>query len=662
MIAAVVGAAAGAVFVVIAYAGRPQLTLEMDRAFPRRFASGFYDPERSGDTTFAWISQRADVKLADLNRSAKWICDVRLRGGRSDPATQPSVDLAVDGIVATTVKATNDFQDAKVVVPARAAGGAVVTITSSSTLVPGPSDPRQLGVQIDRIACRPEVGVALPPSATIRDAAQTGAIFGAVFALSGVALGPAVAGLLVIGILQAFPLSAGPAPYVRFSEAAVWLAIWIGGASLALVLVLDRFRSMRLQNAARLAIVFSAAVLYLKLLGLLHPSKLPIDAVFHAHRFEWVLAGKYFFTQPMPGGVTFPYAIGLYVFAAPWSALTNDHVTLLRVVVCCAQAIAGALLYPVVVKAWSDRTAALTAVVLFNAVPLPYGLLGNANLTNTFGEAAALSAVLIASLLAGGQVLPLIAFFLVAALAFLSHVSTFALLGVTLAALAVLYRVCGDRVLQRTAWFIGGVTIVAALLAIVLYYGHFGDVYKNALRVRASTTATDVQGEAPPPTAGVPAQNAGLWSRIVNALGFGVTMIGWPIVLLALVGVWRFAVDDGFLVASAFRRKDDGALVASAFRRKDGTHDRASLAVLAWTVAGAVFFAVAVMRVDAPFQRYAAEFFGRVLLATFPAAVVLAARATGWAWKQGLPLRLASASLVVCAVILAIQNWTAWFV
>ncbi len=103
---------------------------------------------------------------------------------------------------------------------------------------------------------------------------------------------------------------------------------------------------------------------------------------------------RYFFTQPMPGGVTFPYAIGLYVFAAPWTVFTHDHVTLLRVIVCSAQAVAGALLYPVVVKAWSDRAAALTAVVLFNVVPLPYGLVGNANLTNTFGEAVALTAML----------------------------------------------------------------------------------------------------------------------------------------------------------------------------------------------------------------------------------------------------------------------------
>ncbi len=635
VIAVIVGAAVAAVCVVIAYASRPQLTLEMDRALPRRFASGFYDPERSGDTTFAWTSQRADLKLTDLNRSTSWICSVRVRGGRSDPATQPSVDLAADGIVATTVKATNEFQDATIVVPARAANGAVVTVTSSSTLVPGPSDPRQLGVQIDRIACVPEDGIAAPSSSTIRDAALTGAIFGAVLALSGLTLGLVFAGLLVLGVLQALPLSAGAAPYMGFSETTVWLAIWIGVASIALVFALDRFRSIGLQNAGRVAIVFSAGVLYLKLLGLLHPSKLPIDAVFHAHRFEWVLAGKYFFTQPMPGGVTFPYAIGLYVFAAPWSVLTHDHVTLLRVIVCSAQAVAGALLYPVVVKAWGDHIAALSAVVLCNLVPLPYGLLGNANLTNLFGEAVALAAVSSASLLPTAAVLPLVMFLLLAGLAFLSHVSTFALLGTTLAALVVLYHVVGGAPLRRTTWAIAGATLTAAIVAIVLYYGHFGDVYKNALRVRANTAASQPQVEAPPSNDAAPVQNVSLARRIANAMTFAVGMIGWPILVLALVGVWRTVAD--------------------------GARDRASLAVLAWAVACIVFLGVAVMRVDAPFQRYAAEFFGRVLLATFPAAVVLAARATSWGWKYGRSTRAASALLVLCALVGGVRGWMAWF-
>ena len=308
--------------------------------------------------------------------------------------------------------------------------------------------------------------------------------------------------------------------------------------------------------------------------------------------------------------------------------------TLLRVIVCSAQTVAGALLYPVVAKAWRDRAAALSAVVLFNLVPLPYGLLGNANLTNTFGEAVALCAVLMASLLPGARVLLVVAFFLLSTLAFLSHVSTFALLGVTLVALAVLYRVLGGASERWPAWSIGVVTIVSAVLAVVLYYGHFADVYKNALRVRADAPAAQSQSE---PATLVPAsaQSPSLGTRITNAIGFALEMIGWPILLLAIVGAWRCVVDRSF--------------------------DRATLAVMAWTVACAAFLVVALMRVDAPFQRYAAEFFGRVLLATFPAAVVLAARATGWAWHHGFSARMASALLIVCAAALGLRAWLIWF-
>jgi hypothetical protein len=635
LVPVIAGALLGAAGVTVAYVLHPTLTVEMDRSLPRRFASGFYDSERSGDTTFAWTSQRAEIKLADVNRQIGWTCSVRLRGARSDPATQPSVDVAVDGIIATAMQATNDFQDAAVVLPPRSSSGAVVTVTSSSTIVPSPSDPRELGVQIDRIVCAPQARIAWPPSGTIRDAALTGAIFGFACALAGLTLGFALAATLVVTAAQALPLSVGPAPYLSFSTTMVWFATWIAIVTVAMVAVLDRLRTRRLQHSARVVIVVSAAVLYLKLLGLLHPSKLLVDAVFHAHRFEWVLAGRYFFTQRMPSGVSFPYAIGLYVFALPWSIFTHDHVSLLRVIVCSAQTIAGALLYPLLVKEWGDRVAAATAVVLFQFVPLPYGLVGTANLTNTFGEAVALAAVLSASLIAPGRALPLAVVFVLAALAFLSHVSTFAVLGVTLASLAVLYRALGGPALRPTAWWIAGVTIAAAIVAVVLYYGHFVDVYKDALRVRANTTASAVQTGDAARVASERSSILPLTSRITNAIGFALAMIGWPIVLLALIGVWRSAVD--------------------------GLRDRASLAVLAWAIACAVFLGVAVMRVDAPFQRYAGEFFGRVLLATFPAAVVLAARGTAWAWNYGLPTRLASAVVVVCAAVIGLQSWMAWF-
>ena len=637
-IAALVGALAGAAALTAVYARHPAFTVEMDRPLPRGIAAGFYPVERAGETTFAWTSRRADLTLTDVNRASAWSCIITLRGGRADPASQPAVDVAVDGITVTTATATNDFTDMPVAAAARPGSqGLIVSITSSSTIVPGPSDPRELGVQVDRLVCQPETALALPPVKAVRDAALSAAIFGAAVALTGTTLGTAALAAGVLAVAQALPLSAGPAPYVGFAGTGLWLALWFAGLALATIKVIERWRAQPLQALARFVVLFSAAALYVKLLGLLHPSKLLVDAVFHAHRLEWVLGGRYFFTQPMPGGVSFPYAIGLYVFAAPWSAFTDNHVTLLRVIVCTAEVCAGALLYPLVVKAWGDRTTAAVAVVLFNVVPLPYGLVGNANLTNAFGQSAALATLMAASLISGERrTAPLIGLFALCSLAFLSHVSTFALLAVTLAALALFYRWRGGPALHRTAWGIFGVSVFAALFAVVVYYGQFGEVYKTALRVRANTASAQL----PPPPAAPAASSAArlalpLQTRVANALTFAVAAIGWPILVLAGLGLWRMW--------------------------KRGMRDRAAFVVAAWGVAGLAFFTVAIMRVDAPFQRYASEFFGRVLFATYPAAVLLAASGATWAWRAGVTLRVASAVLLFYAIVVGVRHWTGWF-
>ena len=655
-ILAAAGVAAGAIAVVVAYSWHPGIAFEMDRDLPRSLAAGFYPVERSGDLTFAWTSRRADIKLPAINRRRDWVCALRFRGARSDPSTQPTVDVTVDGISAASVTATNDFQDIEVPLASRAsAQGAVVSLTSSRTIVPGPSDSRELGVQVDRIVCHPAGGLFnLPPPPTVRDAALASAVFGAAFALAGVSIPVASAATLLVAAIQSVPLSAGPAPYVGFAGDMLWFAVWIALLMVGVVKLLElsafrlawkpestrgaetpwlprlggRLSSPALNDAARIAVMCSAAALYVKLLGLLHPSKLPVDAVFHAHRFEWVMSGKYFFTQPMPGGVSFPYAIGLYVFAAPWSAFTHDHVTLLRVVVCTARIVAGALLYPLIVKAWNDRVAAVLAVVLLSLVPLVYGLVGNANLTNAFGEAVALATIATVSIMPSRSYWALGIFFLLSSLAFLSHVSTFALLGVTLTALCILYRWRGGPALRWIAWSIAAVTIVAGLFAVVVYYGHCIDVYRTALRVRAAGAAAL---STPPSSTAVQS----LGGRAFDALGFAVAAIGWPMWVLALVGSWRVWVN--------------------------GVRDRAAFAVLAWAVACAAFLGVALMRVDAPFQRYAAEFFGRVLLATSPGVVILAARGASWQWHRGTPARIASAVLLLCCAVLALQSWLAWF-
>ena len=84
-----------------------------------------------------------------------------------------------------------------------------------------------------------------------------------------------------------------------------------------------RVRGEPFRNTAKFAIAFTAAAFLLELLALLHPN-MPIgDTLFHAHRFQDVLGGRYYFTSIAPGNYQFPYAPGLYVFAIPFAGLVR---------------------------------------------------------------------------------------------------------------------------------------------------------------------------------------------------------------------------------------------------------------------------------------------------------------------------------------------------
>ena len=479
--------------------------------------------------------------------------------------------------------------------------------------------------------------MVIPPAAAIADAAGSGIAFGAALGAMGVAPIPGAGASVLLAVMQARPLGTAPAPYTSYRSTGLWIAIWI-----AIVLVvssrgIELVRGRDLEPTARFIIAFSAAALYLKLLGLLHPLKPLVDAVFQAHRLEWVLGGRYLFTQQMPSGVQFPYAIGLYLFAAPWAALTRDHVTLLRIVVCAVDAVAGALLYPMIVRSSGDRFTGAFAVVFFSLVPLSYTVIGNANLTNAFGQSIALMTIAAVVISAGGRVTPFHVFgwTVLATLAFLSHVSTVATLLVTLVALAAAYWWRGDARLRRSARGLLLATVVAALASTALYYGHFSDVYRNALKVRAGSTEapTALPGVAPAPPAASRTPSA-LPRRVATAASLIVDSIGWPLLLLAATGL---------------------SLTWLAH-----TRDWLDLALAAWGLTFVLFLAVALARVEVEFERYSVEFVGRVAYATYPAAVILAARGATWGWRSGTPLRMASVALLVFAALKGLEAWAGW--
>jgi hypothetical protein len=630
---AAIGCLAGAACLAVAFSLHPELSFDMDRDLPRSLTSGFYGIEQSGVESFVWTSPRAELRLAGLDRRTAWVCSVRVRGARPAGVPQPDLSIAIDGVSQADVPMTNDFQNVEIAVTERQRPGVTLALASSVFFVPGPSDRRALGVQLDRVACRPDGRfAALPPRTALAQVSLAGAILGTGLALTGVTAASAVGATLLVCAALAIPLSTGPALYTDYVGRIVPVAIWVVIPMVAAVTLLDRCRRQPLRQTARFAIAFSSVVLFLRLVALLHPSKALVDALFQAHRLEWVLSGRFYFTQPMPAGVQFPYAIGLYVFAAPWSLLTDDHVMLLRVVVCAAEAVAGALLYPLVARLWGDRLVAAMASALFCLVPLPYVVVGNANLTNAFGQAVALAAIVAAGVWSfePGRRSQLVGLTALTTLALLSHVSTFALLLTTLGALTVLYRWLGGPLLHRPARAILICTAIAVVVAIALYYGHFGDVYRRLGLVGGTGTATslNVGGAAP---ASVP-----LHVRATTVLALTVRAVGWPILALALIGAWRLATR--------------------------GPRGRLALVLSAWGITYVVFVAgVLVAPIQAQFERYAVEFSGRVIYATYPAAVILAAHGGAWLWRAGVLPRAIAAIPLLVALNQTVQHWMGWF-
>src|SRR4029079_4206255 len=136
---------------------------------------------------------------------------------------------------------------------------------------------------------------------------------------------------------------------------------------------------------------------------------------------------------------------------------------LLRIVVIAAESLAGGLLAVMAIRARGEMLAGAAAVVLFGVVLLPFGVIGNANLTNAFAQSASLVAMAAATLwsLQPNRIGPIAALAILIALALLSHATAFSLLLVTLAALCLLYRFAGDRPLRRPALSIVVATAVA---------------------------------------------------------------------------------------------------------------------------------------------------------------------------------------------------------
>jgi hypothetical protein len=642
-VGAIAGLLSGWVALIAACQISAGFVFEMDRPAPRPL-TGVHGPERASGLTYMWTHRQIELALPGLDRSTPWTCVVRLRGARPDPATLPSLVVAVDGVARPPHQVSNEWEDVTVDVPDRRQDGLVVSLALSNTFRPSAGDRRDLGVMLDRWSCAPvettsEVDlrgrfrVVWPPAGAQLAAAAACAVLGAAAGFSGVTLLPLLGTILVIAAAQGTLLARGLAAFGGYPTTVVWLASAVALSLLAITALARRRARGPLRAAALYVIVLSGIVLFLKSAALLHPAKPLADAVFHAHRLTAVLNGDLFFTQPLASGLRFPYAVGLYVFAAPWTILVTNYVALLWIVVVVVEVIAGALIYVVISRAWQDASAGALAVTLCHCVPLTYGLMGDANLTNLFAQQVGLITMTAVALwpLERRIAVTTVGLTGLAAAAFLSHVSTFGLLAVTLLATAALFRIAGGPGLRAPARSIALATVAAAVVAVVVYYAHFPEVYA---RLGALMGSGELPGTVP--GAEVPSvAGPGTGARLLDAVSLTTRVAGLPVLVLAAAGLLRLLGE-----------------------RRGG---RLVLVLGGWGIAFACFFLVGVLApVDPGNVRYAAEFVNRVVLATYPAAAILGGVALATLWRGGLAARGVGLALTFVALIGAAQAWLRW--
>src|SRR5260221_1881281 len=588
-LAALLGGAWAALF----YAWHPALTIEFDREVPRNL-SGVYGGERNeaAGLTFAWTGPDVVLRLPGLDRAKSWTLDLRVRGGRPSAEENPDLTILADGVTLVTRRTSTEFEDIELTIPAMAERrGLPLGWRSSKALVPGPWDPRPLGVMLDRLSLTPE-GVVLVPGPALYASSLSSAALGAAIALLGVTAGSAIGGACLLSAGAAAVIGRGFRPVTNYPDTAIALPIWIALALAGLSLAAQYGRGRPLRNTARFAAAFSASALFLKLLVLLHPDMPVGDAMFHAHKFQGVLGGNLYFTSIAPGGYAFPYPPGLYVFGSLFSGLVRrgaGDIALLRVITCSIDAAAGLLLYAIVVKAWGRRLAAAMAVAIYQLMPLDFAVLTTGNLTNAFAQSVAVGALALMAAAAGTPAAALLA--LVLAVAYLSHTRPLAVLFVATLSNGPLFLWRRGAALRRPATAIALATIAAAALAVVLYYAHFMDTYRaefGRIGHETATAAADAGGRTIRDRLALVPYSLGVY-------------VGVPVLLFALLGAVELAL------------------------RRAG--DRLTLTLAGWTLSCLVFLTIGILTpVD---MRY--------YLAAVPALAIAAGYGAAWAWDEGWP-------------------------
>ena len=202
-------------------------------------------------------------------------------------------------------------------------------------------------------------------------------------------------------------------------------------------------------------------------------------------------------------------------------------------------------------------------------------------------------------------------------------------MSVTLAATCLLYFWSAVPDLRSAARSTGAAALLAAVLATVLYYGHFSDTYRSMLVRRASVPAAMAEPGIPVQK---PEAHQTVWApgwqpfanRVLAVPGYLAKYFGWGLLAMAVFG---------------------GRALAGGMPRS-----RMTLLMTAWWSSCVLFLALGVLTpIDV-----------RYYLAAAPAAAILAAVAIHEGARLGGALRFGALAMLSWLVVSGVHYWFEW--
>jgi hypothetical protein len=633
LICCLAGAAFSVIAAVVSYECRPGLDVAFDRPDrpPPTFVKGLYGLERTPTgTAFAWTSGAVAIDADGLDRRIPWRLVLGVARGFRPVPDGPRLAVIAENRVLQEIQPGDQFAETVVDIPAAPdRRGIRLVLAVAPTFVPGSGDTRELGVILNALRLEPAVRWVWPPSHLLGWSAAIGGLLG--FTLGLVSSLPfAIAGTFLCAVSYA-ALAAHSQAGSTYASMTAWHAALATAGFILLARPLVGLQPA-LRPAVGMALVVTAVFLFTKLLLVFHPWMTVGDSIFHRNRLQLVLRGNYFFTSAAPGGA-FPYPVAFYVVTNTLASWMGNWVAAMRGLTSLTDASAGLAVFVAAGVGWRSSRAGLMALSFYHLTPAGFQVLAIAYLSNAFGQSLATVAACLVPLLSRRVMsISVAGLTAITTLAFLSHVSSFILLAVTLALALVLFAASRASETRRLAVPLAAALTVASVLSAGLYYRHFTDTYAQVFaRARASPAGSTSAAAAPPvqraeahQTHWVPGSTA-LRHRVAAIPGYVSKYLGWPLVGLALLG-W-------------------------IFRTRDPAGEPLSRLLAAWVGTCLAFLVIG--------QLTSLDL--RYYLAVFPALAILAARTIDLAWSRGGVYAGAAALALAWIATSGVSYWLAWF-